>query len=132
MRVLVDTSVWSIALRRKGPAAHPKVELFAALLERGEEIVIVGVILQEILQAFRDEITVRRVSAYLEDVPLLELGRGVFAASARIHRECAAAGVAVSTVDCQIAAAAVSHRCALLTADRDFERIARVVPVKLV
>jgi predicted nucleic acid-binding protein len=131
VRVLVDTSVWSLALRRKGPLNHPKVDAFSALLRDGEAIVLVGIILQEILQAFRDEATVRRVAEYLDDVPLLDLNRGAFRVAARIHRQCAAIGVSVSTADCQIAAAALSHRCALLTADRDFERIARVVPLRL-
>jgi predicted nucleic acid-binding protein len=51
--------------------------------------------------------------------------------AARIHRQCAARGVAATTVDCQIAAAASAHRCHLLTADKDFAHIARLFPLKL-
>ena len=46
-------------------------------------------------------------------------------AAAGIHRACAQHGVSASTIDCQIAAAAIRCDCALLSADKDFERIAR-------
>ncbi|NMB75017.1 MAG: PIN domain-containing protein [Myxococcales bacterium] len=36
-----------------------------------------------------------------------------------------------STVDCQIAAAARQNRCHLLTADKDFVRMARIFPLRL-
>jgi len=125
VRVLVDTSIWSLALRKKGPADHPGVLKLTELLREGEEVLLTGTILQEILQAFRADTTFRRVARYLEPFPLLPLERSDYVAAARIHRDCAEKGVSASTADCQIAAAAIRHRCALLTADRDFERMAR-------
>ena len=95
MSVLVDTSVWSLALRRKGPTAFSKV------------------------------------ARHLDPFPLLDLGRRDFVAAASLHRVCASTGVSASTADCQIAAAAIRHECLLLTADRDFDRIARLSPLKL-
>lgn len=124
MKVLVDTSVWSLFWRRGGPSDHPAVKKLAALLEAEEDVAISGVILQEILQAYRQPEARRRVDRLLDPVPLLPLTRSDCEAAAAIHRSCAEQGVAASTVDCQIAQAAVSHSHALLTADRDFERIA--------
>ncbi len=123
--MLVDTSVWSLALRKKGPADHPDVTRLAELLRDGEDVYLTGTILQEILQAFRTESTFRRVARYLEPFPLLPLERSGHVAAAGIHRACAEKGVTASTIDCQIAAAAIQNDCALLSADRDFERIAR-------
>ncbi len=131
MRFLVDTSVWSLALRRKGPAEHPAVRKLAMLLEHDEELALTATILQEVLQGFRDDASFRRLEAHLRSIPILPLEREVAVLAARIHRLCAARGVAATTVDCQIAAAASAHRCHLLTADRDFEHIARVFPLKL-
>ncbi len=125
MRVLVDTSVWALALRKKGPADHPSVSLLADLLRAGEDVFLTGVILQEILQAFRSESTFRRVALHLEPFPLLPLQRSDHVAAARVHRTCAQKGVSASTIDCQIAVAAIRHDCVLLSADKDFERIAR-------
>lgn len=126
MRVLVDTSVWSLALRRKGPADHPSVGALASLLRSGEDVFVSGLILQEVLQAFRSDASFRTILRHLEPFPLLDLGRSDYVAAATLHRRCAAKGLGVSTSDCQIAMAAIRHECLLLTADRDFERIARV------
>ena len=130
MRVLVDTSVWSLALRRKGPA-HRSVEKLASLLKEDEDVVLTGSILQEILHAFRSESLFGRVARHLEPFPLLEMERADFVAAASLHRTCASSGVNVSTVDCQIATAAIRHDCFLLCADKDFERIARLSPLML-
>jgi len=45
MRVLVDTSVWSLALRKKGPVDHPAVRALSSLLLAGEDVFLVGVVL---------------------------------------------------------------------------------------
>jgi hypothetical protein len=124
LKVLVDTSVWSLALRKQGPADHPAVEKLAELLRSGEDVLLTGTILQEILQAFRAEPTFRRMVQHFEPFPLLPLGRLDHIAAARLHRLCAQKGVGASTIDCQIAVAAIRHGCALLSTDRDFERIA--------
>ena len=131
MRVLVDTSVWSLSLRKGGPADHPAVEKLSGMLDAGEDLFLTGSILQEILQAFRQDRSFRSVVRHLEPFPLLEMERSGFIAAARLHRKCAAKGVAASTLDCQIAAAAIRHDCLLLAADRDFERIARISDLKL-
>ena len=125
MRILVDTSVWSLSLRKSGPARHPAVQKLSTFLTEGEDLFLTGLILQEILQAFRSEATFRRVSGSLEPFPLLEMRRSDFIDAASMHQRCAAKGISVSTADCQIATAAIRHDCMLLSADQDFQRIAR-------
>ena len=131
MKVVVDTSVWSLSLRKKGPADHEAVSKLASLLDDGEEVLITGTILQEVLQAFRHPATARKVARYFEPLPLVELARSDYAAAAALHRRCASRGVTASTTDCQIAQAAISRNCPLLTTDRDFARIARCSDLKL-
>jgi predicted nucleic acid-binding protein len=131
MKVLVDTSVWSLALRRKGPADHPAVVKFAALLRAGEDVVLCGLVLQEVLQAFRSETSFLTVRRHLDAFPILALERRDFVDAAALHRRCAAKGVGASTADCQIAVTAIRHRCMLLSADKDFERIASVCDLEL-
>jgi predicted nucleic acid-binding protein len=109
------------------PAAQRLRELSAKV-----DIVLTGLILQEVLQGFRAEPMFRRAARHFDAFPLLQLDRAHYVAAARIRRTCAAAGVATTTADCQIAAAAIEHRCALFTVDRDFERIARVTALRLV
>ena len=131
MRVLVDTSVWSLSLRKEGQAAHPTVGKLEALLRSDEDIFLTGLILQEILQAFRSDSSFRKVARHLEPFPHLELERPDFITAATLHRKCASRGVSTSTADCQIATAAIRHACLLLSADQDFEGIARLSDLKL-
>ena len=131
MRILVDTSVWASLFRKGGPPDQPAVRKLVAMLRRNEDVVLMGLILQEVLQGFREEGTFRSVAARLEWFPLLRSSRDDFVAAAALHRRCATAGLSASTADCQIATAAIRHGCLLLTADADFERIARHSPLKL-
>lgn len=128
MSLLVDTSVWSLALRRDRVEGS-EVEALRAGIERGE-VVLVGVILQEILQGFPSADRTRRLLDRLAAFPLLALHRGDFVFAAEIRNKCQVRGVTTSTIDAQIAAAAINHRCRLLTTDRDFERIARHFPLR--
>jgi predicted nucleic acid-binding protein len=129
--VLVDTSVWSLSLRKSGPADHPAVRQLASLLDGGEDVVLTGLILQEILQAFRKDTVLRKMARYLEPFPILRLRRDDYLEAAKLHRKCAANGISTTSADCQIAAAAIRHGCSLLTTDRDFERIAGLSSLKV-
>ena len=131
MKVLVDTSVWSLAFRKKGPEKHPAVRKLSVLIEGNQGICLTGIILQEILQAFRNEKSARKMESDLEPVPLLQLSRKDYVEAARLRRKCASRGIAVTTADCQIAQAAVANDCSLLTADKDFERISRMSNLRL-
>jgi hypothetical protein len=127
--VLVDTSVWSLALRREKAPQSREVEVLRAALERGD-VCLLGVILQEVLQGFPSPDRTRRLVSYLAPFPLLALHRGDYVYAAEIRNKCRAKGIAISTIDAQIAGAAINHRCALLTADRDFEGIAKHFPLR--
>ena len=131
MIVLVDTSVWSLSLRKDGPANHPAVIKLQSLLLDTQDIVLTGIILQEILQAFRQEKTFKKVTAYFEAFPLLPLTRIDFVAAANLRRQAMAKGLSLSTPDCQIATAAINHHCHLLTTDKDFLNIAKWAPLQL-
>ncbi|MHB8565267.1 MAG: PIN domain-containing protein, partial [Acidiferrobacteraceae bacterium] len=52
MSLFVDTSVWSLALRRDTPADHPAVAVLRKALMDGDTLVITGIVLQELLQGF--------------------------------------------------------------------------------
>ena len=129
MSVLVDTSVWCLALRRDRPEAGREVDALRAAIEAGEACLL-GVILQEVLQGFPSLDRTRRLMTLLAPFPLLTLHRGDYVFAAEIRNKCRAKGVQISTVDAQIAAAAINHRCSLLTTDADFQRIARHFPLR--
>ena len=132
MRFLVDTSVWSLAFRKKGPADHPKVRFLTKLIEQGEDVALVGVVLQELLQGLPSEAAFKKLKENLEAFPLVDLDRPDYVLAAAFRRACRKDGISATTIDCQIAAAAIRHKYLLLTTDRDFEHIAKRSQLKLV
>jgi predicted nucleic acid-binding protein len=134
MRVLVDTSVWSLALRRRPGHLQPTEEQLRdelADLVRDGRVVMIGPIRQELLSGVRTAAEHTRLQARLrafEDEPLVTAD---FEAAAEAHNRCRAAGVAGSTVDFLICAAAGRRGLAILSTDRDFERYAPVLGLRL-
>ena len=51
MTTFVDTSVWSLALRREAAASEPEVQVLKDCLLGDEVVVTTGLVLQELLQS---------------------------------------------------------------------------------
>lgn len=131
MSLFVDTSVWSLALRRDAPEASPEVVALRDAITAGDTILTTGLVLQELLQGFagpkaRDQI-LERFSA----VPLLVPDRDDHIEAATLRNACRRAGIQVGTIDALIAQLCVRHGVTLLSADQDFENIARNTPLKV-
>jgi predicted nucleic acid-binding protein len=118
-----------MALRRDRPAELRELEALKAAIERGD-VCLLGVILQEVLQGFPSADRSRRLLGHLSPFPMLSMHRGDYVYAAEIRNRCRFKGLAVSTVDAQIAAAAINHRCTLLTLDRDYDGVARHFPLR--
>lgn len=125
MNVLVDTSVWSLALRRSPVPPLPEVVLLGDCLERGDLVVTTGLILQELLQGFSGPAQARRIVSEFSLLPFIvpETADHIEAAALRNH--CRRHGVQAGTIDALLAALCIRHDLRLLTADRDFDGIAR-------
>lgn len=128
--ILVDTNVWSAALR--APAKRsPATDRLDRGIQTGEDICITGAILQELLQGFRDEKTFRSLELRMRAFPLIEPTWTDHVFAAAIFRRCRGEGAQISTIDAQIASVAIAHECELLTTDRDFDRLAKLYPLRL-
>ena len=130
MTVLVDTSVWSLALRHDGGAA-PEVTALRNALEAGEGLVTTGIILQELLQGFAGprhrDLIIERFAA----LPLLRPDRQDHIDAAAVRNKCRRAGVQIGTIDALLAQLCIRHQLVLLTTDQDFRHAARHCPLKL-
>ncbi len=131
MRVLVDTSVWSLALRRQSAAVNAEAVLLRSLIERGADIFLLGVILQEILQGIKVPRDFTRLKEYFAVFPLIELTREDYIKAAELKNHLMKKGKQASTIDALIASAAISYDCSLFTADQDFSYIAAHSKLKL-
>jgi predicted nucleic acid-binding protein len=125
VNLAVDTSVWSLVLRRdlvNERDAH--VRAFRACIEAGHGLFLVGPILQELLDGLRSERQFSRLLSVLKAVPLAPLHRNTYVLAAQLRNDCRRKGVQAGAVNFLIAAACVESGYPLLTADQDFERIA--------
>jgi predicted nucleic acid-binding protein len=127
----VDTSVWSLALRRDADDAAPEVDALRRALETGETVVSTGLVLQELLQGFHGPRARERILSMFEVLPFLVPDRDDHVRAAELRNSCRRRGLSVGTIDALLAALCVRHELMLLTTDRDFERIANVAPLRL-
>ena len=131
MRLFVDTSVWSLALRRDAPPATPHVSLLSAALQAGDLVFTTGLVLQELLQGFAGPRARDGILARFAPLPFLVPERTDHVAAARIRNECRRRGVQVGTIDALIGALCLRHELTLLSTDADFSRMADLRPLKV-
>lgn len=131
MTLFVDTSVWSLALRRDTPADLPEVEVLGRALRDGEQVVTTGIVLQELLQGFNGPKAGARIVERFSVLPLLVPGRDDHVAAAEVRNTCRRRGVQIGTIDALLATLCIAHDLELLTADTDFARIAEHHPLRL-
>jgi predicted nucleic acid-binding protein len=128
MNMLVDTSVWSLALRRDAPPKSPEVAQLRRALEGDDTVFTTGVILQELLQGIGGPKTRETIVTRFATLPLLLPDREDHIEAARLHSNCRRRGVQVGTIDVLLARLCVRHRLTMLTTDKDFVRMAAVEP----
>lgn len=132
MNLLVDTSVWSLALRRDAPPDHPAVAVLRdALLDGDNTIVTAGIVLQELLQGFRGPKDQARIIERPQVLPLLNPTRDTYIQAARLRNTCRRRGVQLGTINALIAQLCIEHDLALLTADKDLTHAARFISLRL-
>jgi predicted nucleic acid-binding protein len=129
--VFVDTSVWSLALRRDAPAEVPEVAALRRALEEGDAVFATGLVLQELLQGFHGPRARDRIVESFSALPLVVPDRSDHVEAAELRNDCRRRGVQVGTIDALLAQICLHHGLTLLTTDADFGQIARVRPLVL-
>lgn len=134
MLVLVDTPVWSLALRRTSTDLNPHEQRLTAALQeliRDGRAQLLGPVRQELLSGIRQETSFRKLRDHLRafDEPHIEVAD--YEEAAHINNQCCSQGIAGSTIDFLICAAAARREWQVFTTDQDFTRYASVIPLKL-
>jgi hypothetical protein len=130
LKVLVDTSVWSLALRRGAPTGAA-VSVLGELVAEGRAIML-GAIRQELLSGVRSERQFESLRGKLEAFLDLEIRSEDHVLAASFFNRCRRKGIQGSNTDFLICAASHRHEAPILTVDGDFARFARVLPIALV
>lgn len=131
MSLFVDTSVWSLALRRDAPPATTHVRTLAHALDAGETILTTGLVLQELLQGFSGPKDRTLIIDRFAALPLLLPDRNDHVEAAELRNHCRRRGVQIGTIDALLAQLCIRHRLTMLSADEDFQRVARYSALKL-
>ena len=131
MTLFVDTSVWSLALRRDGDAGVPEVRALRDALDGGEEVVTTGLVLQELLQGFAGPRDRKQVISHFDALPMLVPDRDDYIEAADLRNQCRRRGIQIGTIDALLARLCVAHGLTLLTTDNDFSGIAAHLPLKV-
>ena len=131
MKLFVDTSVWSLALRRDTPPRCPEVSILAEVLDTGGPVFTSGIVLQELLQGFSGPKAHTRIVSRFGVLPFIVPDRQDHIRAASVRNACRKKGIAVGTIDALLAQLCIRHDLVLLTTDRDFTHLARVRPLKV-
>lgn len=129
--LFVDTSVWSLALRRDASADEPEVKVLVDALAGSDMVVTTGLVLQELLQGFTGPKAALAIVERFSALALLQPDRDDHIAAAALRNKCRRVGIQVGTVDALIAQICIRHEQTLLTTDQDFSQIAKHSELKV-
>ena len=134
MIILVDTSIWSLALRRKLP--HEKNYDDSYVMELAELIdearaIIVGPIRQEILSGISAPSLFNTLKERLRAFDDFPIKTGDYELAAEFFNTCRRTGIQGSHIDFLICAIARRNEMAILTNDQDFMNYSKILKLNL-
>ena len=130
MKILVDTSVWSLALRRSDHVHRSEVAELRRLIA-DHRVEIVGPIRQEILSGVREPSQFERLESSLAAFPDAPILTEDYVTAAKFFNLCRSKGIQGSNTDFLICAIAARNEFALFTTDGDFTLFAKRLPIVL-
>jgi len=128
MKVLVDTSVWSLALRRKEQSET--VEKLTALIKESL-VVMIGPVRQELLSGISDRAIFNNLKSNLQSFDDLPITTGDYETAAEYFNTCRKNGVQGSHTDFLICAVACNNDLLIFTTDQDFQYYVKYTPIRL-
>src|ERR1017187_7247976 len=131
MKLLADTSVWSLALRRRATATLSSEErrLKAALAEAISDgrVVMIGPIRQELLSGIKEQSQFEKLRTALEAFRDEAIDTSDYEEAARFYSLCRSRGVACGPIDILICAVAVRRKWSVLANDTRLNEYLRII-----
>jgi hypothetical protein len=130
VKVLIDTPIWSYAFRSKNIHFESHVEALKTLIIN-QQILIIGVIRQEVLSGYSDEKKfelLRQKLSVFENTPILD---DDYIQAATFSNLCRQKGIQGSPIDFLICAVSVRLNAKIFTTDKDFDFYQQHLPIKL-
>ncbi|WP_341532069.1 PIN domain-containing protein (plasmid) [Nostoc sp. UHCC 0302] len=131
MKVVVDTSVWSLALRRNASLqAVPIVNQLRELIA-DNRVVLLGAVRQEVLSGIRYTEQFTRLRDSLRAFDDLELTIEDYELAAEFYNTCRTNGIQGANTDFLICSVAHRRGWYIMTTDKDFKSFQPYIPVSL-
>jgi predicted nucleic acid-binding protein len=130
MNIIIDTSVWSLALRRQRSSGAAEALELAELVREGRAAMM-GPVRQELLSGVQRELQYESLRGYLRAFPDIALEAEDYEEAASFFNRCRAKGIQGSNTDFLICAVAARRRFGILTTDSDFLHFAKLLPIDL-
>lgn len=130
MKVLVDTPIWSYALRSQDKKYQSEVDELTSLILY-QRAVIIGPIRQEILSGYSDLRKYRIIKeklSYFGNTPIIDTD---YELAAEFSNKCRKKGIQGSHIDFLICAVANRIDIPIFTNDNDFMHYQKVLSIKL-
>jgi len=130
VKVLVDTSVWSLALRRNLPDEGPDVSELIELI-REVRVRIIGPVRQELLSGVKSQAQFQKLRNHLRAFPDLDVTTRDYESAAEFFNLCRSKGIQGSNTDFLICAISAHHKIPIFTTDGDFTLFQPHLPITL-
>ena len=128
MKVLVDTSVWSLALRR---SEQSDIATRLSELLFDNLVVMVGPIRQELLSGISDKNVFNNLRSKLQAFDDIPITARDYETAAEFYNICRKHGAQGSHTDFLICAIASNNKLMIYATDQDFQLYAKYLPILL-
>jgi predicted nucleic acid-binding protein len=130
VNVLVDTSVWSLSLRRAKRVDNTASKELAELIREGR-VVMMGPVRQELLSGIKVKSQFELLRDHLRAFSDLSLEAADYEEAAEAFNRCRERGIQGSNTDFLICSAALRRELAVYTTDKDFLQYVKVLKLRL-
>lgn len=130
MKVIVDTSVWSLALRRQKQQTNSIANRLRDLIADGR-VILLGAVRQEILSGIKHREQFDKLKDRLKAFPNLKLDAEDYELAAEYFNICRRHGIQGANTDFLICATANRRNYEILTTDKDFISFSQYVSIAL-
>ncbi|MDH4262583.1 MAG: PIN domain-containing protein [Spirochaetia bacterium] len=135
MKVLVDTSVWSLILRKKfKPLTHRENNVKSIFIEfiEASRVQLIGPIRQEILSGINEISTFKKLRDHLTPFDDIKIITEDYETAADFFNICMKKGIQGSHIDFLICAIAYNHNLPIFTLDIDFSNYSKCIDIRLI
>ena len=128
--VLIDTCIWSLALRGKKPREVAVANQLTQLIDENRAKII-GPIRKELLSGYSDIASYEKLRSKLQYFPNESIVDSDYETAAEYSNLCRTKGIQGSHTDVLICAASIRLKLEIYTSDKDFLHYQKHIPIKL-